>query len=66
MFSTDSMKQVFLLCVLAAFAGALAGCGNAEPQSSYKTSDGERVSTIPWNKPQQWESAGALGSALGH
>ncbi len=30
------------------------------------TADGERVSTIPWNRPQRWESSGVLGSATGN
>ena len=42
---------------LAVLAALLAGTGCMTPQ------EGD-VSSIPWNKPQSWEGAGALGGAL--
>jgi hypothetical protein len=32
------------------------GCAATEPEQ-----DPNRVSTIPWNRPEGWEGAGALG-----
>lgn len=46
---------------------ALSSCASTgdQPTTSKETADG-RVSTIPWNKPQTWESGGQLGSMMGH
>ena len=42
--------------LLVAFAGLLlGGCADDKPQ------DPNRVSTIPWNRPEQWEGQGAMG-----
>ena len=39
----------------AAFLLTLSGCASTEPQ------DPDRVSNIPWNRPEMWEGLGALG-----
>ena len=44
-------SSLFMLLIA---LGALLGAGCATPK------EGE-VSSIPWNRPQQWEGAGALG-----
>ncbi|SDU07554.1 hypothetical protein SAMN05444156_1816 [Verrucomicrobium sp. GAS474] len=61
----------FLLLFLAAATLALAGCaGGAKPDDTQSTSDvdgnGNKVSSIPWNRPQSWEGGGMLGGAMGH
>ncbi|HEX8311284.1 MAG TPA: hypothetical protein VF614_08210 [Chthoniobacteraceae bacterium] len=33
----------------------LPGCASSEPE------DPNRVSTIPWNRPERWEGQGPLG-----
>jgi outer membrane biogenesis lipoprotein LolB len=33
--------------------------------STQKPQFGQEQSTIPWNRPEQWENAGALGSVPG-
>ncbi len=38
--------------ILLLLAGLAAGCA---------TTQDEDVSSIPWNRPQQWEGTGALG-----
>jgi hypothetical protein len=50
------MIRVFALALLlSAGALSLSGCATSEPQ------DPDRVSTIPWNRPERWEGQGALG-----
>jgi hypothetical protein len=52
------MRCVALILLASACFG-LSGCSNSEPE------DPNRVSTIPWNKPERWEGQGPLGSMLG-
>jgi hypothetical protein len=40
------------MLVVLAIAGLCAGCA---------TTKEDNVSSIPWNRPQQWEGSGALG-----
>jgi hypothetical protein len=52
------MGRIFalvLLCGSAVFAG---GCASSEEE------DPNRVSTIPWNRPESWESQGPLGGMM--
>lgn len=37
---------------------SLCGCAETEPQ------DPNRVSTIPWNRPEKWEGQGPMGGFL--
>jgi uncharacterized protein YceK len=54
-------SSCFWLTLVAAIF--LSGCGaGSSPKSSVTTYDNQRVSTIPWNKPQKWEGSGALGT----
>lgn len=58
------MKQFLLALVFSICALPLIGCaGTQETQRpvAQTTRDGDRVSTIPWNRPQGWEGTGALG-----
>jgi hypothetical protein len=46
----------------------LAGCQSDQAtadKSTQKPQFGQEQSTIPWNKPERWENAGALGSMPG-
>jgi hypothetical protein len=45
------------LLLLAAAAVSLGACASTEPEPA----DPNRVSTIPWNRPEGWEGAGPLG-----
>lgn len=49
------MARVFALLLLAIAACTFAGCASDQPE------DPNRVSTIPWNRPEKWEGQGALG-----
>ena len=48
------MRQVLLLAILVLATGLLAGCATPNP-------DGNNVSSMPWNRPQQWESGAPMG-----
>lgn len=45
--------------VLVLFLAALAGCA-----TETQTSQTDRVSTIPWNRPERWEGQGAMGGFM--
>ena len=57
------------LLLLSSSVILLAGCQSMD--SDNKTAEqrkpqfGQPESTIPWNKPEQWEQAGVLGSVPG-
>jgi len=48
------MKRWLLLLTFAVMTGLCAGCAST-------SSSDEKISTIPWNRPQSWEGSGALG-----
>ena len=51
------MARLFTFLILAWSALALGGCASQEE-------DPNRVSTIPWNRPERWESQGPLGGMM--
>ncbi|MFZ5805881.1 MAG: lipoprotein [Verrucomicrobiota bacterium] len=52
------MKKILLILLPLIL---LAGCAEDQQQ----TTSEQRVSTIPWNKPERWEGQGQLGGMLG-
>lgn len=50
------MKSIFALALLIASVVLMPGCTTDQPE------DPNRVSTIPWNRPQPWEGQGPLGA----
>ena len=48
------MRRWFWLLMVSAVTGLGLGCATS-------TND-DKVSTIPWNRPQSWEGTGALGA----
>jgi hypothetical protein len=47
------------LLILSGFLLSLGGCAsNSQPE------DPNRVTTIPWNRPERWEGQGPLGSMM--
>ncbi|MEO6788226.1 MAG: hypothetical protein ABI318_19045 [Chthoniobacteraceae bacterium] len=48
-----------LYFILAAVALGIAGCASTD-----KPQQDDRVSSIPWAKPESWEGQGAFGSML--
>ena len=49
------MTRPLTLLFLAALTVLLSSCAADKPQ------DPNRVSTIPWNRPEKWEGQGPLG-----
>ncbi len=49
------MARFFALLFLALTLLAASGCATSQSE------DPNRVSTIPWNRPEKWEGQGALG-----
>lgn len=49
------MLRSFALLFLAGLLVLLSSCAETQPQ------DPNRVSTIPWNRPEKWEGQGPLG-----
>ena len=47
--------RIFALALLSGTLFLLPGCAESEPQ------DPNRVSSIPWNRPERWEGQGPLG-----
>jgi hypothetical protein len=50
------IRSLFLLLLLG-LCTLLSGCADT-------TADPDRVSTIPWNRPEKWEGQGALGGMM--
>jgi hypothetical protein len=46
------LRHLFALLLLASSLFAFAGCSTPDP---------DRVSSIPWNRPEKWEGQGPLG-----
>ncbi len=53
------MGRVIVLLGLVAITSVISGCASSEQEE-----DPNRVSTIPWNRPEQWESQGPLGGMM--
>jgi hypothetical protein len=54
-----SFRALFFLCLGVAFTLCGTGCASDDEKK-----DPDRISTIPWNRPEKWESQGPLGSML--
>jgi hypothetical protein len=55
------MRRLFLAALLAACCLAgLAGCASTQDTATSRPG----VSTIPWNRPANWEGGGVLGGQM--
>jgi hypothetical protein len=52
------MRPIFRL-FLALLAAGIAGCASTD-----KPKDDDRVSSIPWAKPESWQGQGAFGGMM--
>jgi outer membrane biogenesis lipoprotein LolB len=52
------MRKISLLILAAAASLLLASCADT---AETKQDDSNKVSSIPWNRPQSWEGSGMLG-----
>ena len=48
-------RRIFALALLLGTLGFLPGCADDQPK------DPNRVSSIPWNRPEKWEGQGTMG-----
>jgi hypothetical protein len=57
------MIRLRLFFLLLPLALSVAGCSNSSTVASPNNVDanGQPVSSVPWNKPESWESNGQLG-----
>jgi hypothetical protein len=62
------MTRLRLLLLLIPAALFQVGCSstNSSPSMGDIDANGNAVSSVPWNKPEDWETEGQLGSAMGH
>jgi hypothetical protein len=51
-----AFRTILLLAAMATGLVLVSGCA---------TTNGDNVSSIPWDRPQQWEGSGALGGFQG-
>jgi PBP1b-binding outer membrane lipoprotein LpoB len=58
-----------LRCLLLLLPVALfqVGCTSSDtsPSAGNVDASGNTVSSVPWNKPESWETSGQLGNAMG-
>lgn len=52
------MKRILGFIALAAMAVLMPSCATDEQDNP------DRVSTIPWNRPEKWEGQGPLGGMM--
>lgn len=43
----------------------LGGCGTTDDKTQAQAEEEEKVSVIPWNKPQKWESKNVMSGGGG-
>ena len=58
------MKKLFVYLAALGAVGSLSGCKTDEDVPVDRTAmlnKDDRVSDVPWNKPQGWENRGQLG-----
>jgi hypothetical protein len=51
-----ALRTILLLAVMVTGLALVSGCA---------TTNDDNVSSIPWDRPQQWEGSGALGGFQG-
>jgi len=56
------IKRLTALFFLLALTALLPACATGDKSSS--SNDDPTVSKIPWNRPESWEGAGALGGMM--
>jgi len=54
------MFRLFLVIIVAGLSLMTGGCASDAPKSD----DTNHVSSIPWNRPEQWEGQGMMGGML--
>jgi hypothetical protein len=52
------MARLLSLFLVVWMLFGVTGCASTKPEAD----DPDRISRIPWNRPEKWERQGALGS----
>jgi PBP1b-binding outer membrane lipoprotein LpoB len=62
------MTRLRCLLLLLPIAFIQVGCSSADtsPSAGNVDANGNTVSSVPWNKPESWETEGQLGNAMGN
>lgn len=62
------MTRLRLLLLLVPFALIQVGCASEDtsPSAGNVDASGNTVSSVPWNRPESWETNGQLGNAMGN
>ncbi len=60
---TSGMTRVRSILFVLPLVLAVAGCSSdaTTPTSTNVDANGQPVSSVPWNKPESWETTGQLG-----
>ncbi len=60
------MKRLCLLLILVPAALFQVACSNTDtsPSAGNVDANGQTVSSVPWNKPESWETGGQLGGMM--
>jgi outer membrane biogenesis lipoprotein LolB len=58
------LPKLLLLAPLALLLGACSGPATTPPPNNVDA-NGNQVSSVPWNKPESWETGGQLSGAMG-
>lgn len=60
---TSRMKRLCLILFLLPVVLLQTGCSSTDtsPSAGNVDSSGQPVSSVPWNKPESWETTGQLG-----
>jgi hypothetical protein len=62
------MTRLRLILLLLPVVLIQSGCTSADtsPSAGNVDANGQPVSSVPWNKPEDWEQNGQLGGMTGH
>ncbi len=67
---TSHMMRLRLLLLLFPAVVSLSGCASSStasvPDANNVDANGQAVSSVPWNKPESWETDGQLSGMEGH
>jgi outer membrane biogenesis lipoprotein LolB len=59
------LRLILLLLPIVLLPTGCASSNNNSPSAGNIDSSGQPVSSVPWNKPEQWETTGQLGGMSG-
>lgn len=60
-----NLKSLLLAMLALPMLGFLGGCAQAPKDPAMEKAGNPKVSSIPWNRPQGWESGAGAGGGMG-